>query len=109
MRSFLGSIIFMTIFLLFHLLSLYVQLVYVSGQYKLQENNSFLTAIVHPVSPPSILEIRMEGNMFVTHYALDMRCTFFDGRLVVINFIIGLKCCFIICCFDQSNCGLFPN
>ncbi len=58
------------------------QLVFVSGHFKASGRDPFLVAIVRPVSPPSILEIRMEGNMFVTHYSLDMRCIFFDGRWV---------------------------
>ena len=53
---------------------------YVSGHFKMDNSEPRLVAVVRPVSPPSILEIRMEGNMFVTHYTLDMRCTFFDGR-----------------------------
>ncbi|XP_065894666.1 hypoxia-inducible factor 1-alpha-like [Dysidea avara] len=57
------------------------KLMYVSGQFKMDGSEPRLVAVVRPVSPPSILEIRMEGNMFVTHYQLDMRCTFFDGRL----------------------------
>ena len=57
-----------------------LQLVFVSGSFKAHGGEPFLTAIVRPVSPPSILEIRMEGNMFVTHYTLDFHCTFFDGR-----------------------------
>ena len=53
---------------------------YVSGHFKMDSTEPRVVAVVRPVSPPSILEIRMEGNMFVTHYQLDMRCTFFDGR-----------------------------
>ena len=53
---------------------------YVSGHFKMDGSDPRVVAVVRPVSPPSILEIRMEGNMFVTHYQLDMRCTFFDGR-----------------------------
>ena len=53
---------------------------YVSGHFKMDGTEPRVVAVVRPVSPPSILEIRMEGNMFVTHYQLDMRCTFFDGR-----------------------------
>lgn len=45
----------------------------------------FLMAIVHPVNAPSISEIRMEGNMFVSHYSLDLKCIFYDGRLVEYN------------------------
>ena len=56
------------------------QLVFVSGQFKASDSEPFLVTVVRPVSPPSILEIRMEGNMFVTHYTLEMKCTFFDGR-----------------------------
>ena len=56
------------------------QLVYVSGTLKVSKDEPFIACIVHPVSPPSILELRMEGNMFVTHYAMDMTCLFFDGR-----------------------------
>ena len=59
-----------------------VQLVFVSGRFKLSDNDSYLVAVVRPVSPPSILELRMEGNMFVTHYTLDFRCAFYDGRWV---------------------------
>ena len=59
-----------------------VQLVFVSGHFKLSDNDLYLVAVVRPVSPPSILELRMEGNMFVTHYTLDFHCTFYDGRWV---------------------------
>jgi len=59
-----------------------VQLVFVSGHFKLSDNDPYFVAVVRPVSPPSILELRMEGNMFVTHYTLDFRCTFYDGRWV---------------------------
>ena len=61
---------------------MYSQLMYISGHFKMDGTEPRVVAIVRPVSPPSILEIRMEGNMFVTHYQLDMRCTFFDGRYV---------------------------
>lgn len=61
-------------------LSFTTQLVYVSGTLKVSKDEPFIACIVHPVSPPSILELRMEGNMFVTHYAMDMTCLFFDGR-----------------------------
>jgi len=64
---------------------------YVSGQFKMDGSEPRLVAVVRPVSPPSILEIRMEGNMFVTHYQLDMRCTFFDGRLVSTLDVIDFK------------------
>ena len=57
-----------------------MQLVFVSGHFKMSDSDPFLVSIVRPVSPPSILEIRMEGNMYVTHYSLDFRCTFYDGR-----------------------------
>ena len=57
-----------------------LQLVFVSGHYKIQGSESCLFAIVRPVSPPSILEITMEGNVFVTHYNMHMKCIFFDGR-----------------------------
>lgn len=54
---------------------------YVSGTIKMMGSTEyFLVTVVRPVSPPSILEIRMEANMFVTHYDLDMKCLFFDGR-----------------------------
>jgi hypothetical protein len=56
------------------------KVVHTSGYFQLHGSEAFLVALVKPVTPPSILEIRMEGNMFVTHYAMDMRCTFFDGR-----------------------------
>jgi len=59
-----------------------VQLVFVSGHFKLSDNDLYLVAVVRPVSPPSILELRMEGNMFVTHFTLDFRCAFYDGRWV---------------------------
>ena len=65
---------------LFSLSLLSTQLVYVSGTLKVSKDEPFIACIVHPVSPPSILELRMEGNMFVTHYAMDMTCLFFDGR-----------------------------
>ena len=57
-----------------------LQLVFVSGHYKIHGSESCLFAIVRPVSPPSILEITMEGNVFVTHYNMHMKCIFFDGR-----------------------------
>ena len=56
------------------------QLMYISGHFRMDGTDPRVVAVVRPVSPPSILEIRMEGNMFVTHYQLDMRCSFFDGR-----------------------------
>ncbi|CAI8029661.1 Hypoxia-inducible factor 1-alpha [Geodia barretti] len=62
------------------------KVVHTSGYFQLHGSEAFLVALVKPVTPPSILEIRMEGNMFVTHYALDMHCTFFDGRL---NHLMG--------------------
>ena len=55
---------------------------YVSGNYKVANGGSRLVAMVTPVSTPSILEIAVEGNMFVTHYTLDMKCSFYDGRYV---------------------------
>ncbi|XP_011403284.1 PREDICTED: hypoxia-inducible factor 1-alpha-like [Amphimedon queenslandica] len=57
------------------------KLVFVSGHYKITQSEPCLFAIVRPVSPPSILEITMEGNVFVTHYSMQMKCIFFDGRL----------------------------
>lgn len=56
------------------------QLVYISGCLKLMRNEYFLVMVVRPVSPPSILELRMEANMFITHYNMEMNCLFFDGR-----------------------------
>lgn len=56
------------------------QLVHISGTMKMMNNRCYLVTVVRPVSPPSISEIRMEGNMFVTHYSMDMKCTFYDGR-----------------------------
>ena len=56
---------------------------YVSGNLKVSGSDPFMVVMVRPVSPPSILEIRMEGNMFVTHYLMDMKCTFFDARYEV--------------------------
>ena len=53
-----------------------------SGQFKLSSSDPFLVVTVKPVSPPSILEIRMDGNMYVMHYDLQMKCTFYDGRWV---------------------------
>ncbi len=58
----------------------YMQLVYISGSLKLSGSEAFLVVVVRPVSPPSILELKVEGNMFVTHYSMEMKCTFFDGR-----------------------------
>jgi PAS domain S-box-containing protein len=55
--------------------------VYVSGHFKYHQTDSCLFAVVRPISPPSVLEITLEGNMFVTHYNLEMKCIFFDGRL----------------------------
>lgn len=63
-----------------------LQLVFVSGHFKFSSSGQVLVAMVRPVSPPSILEIRMEGNMFVTHYTLEFKCNFFDGRSVPIPF-----------------------
>jgi PAS domain-containing protein len=57
------------------------KLVYVSGHFKVLHEESRLVAMVTPVSTPSIVEIAVEGNMFITHYTLDMRCSFYDGRL----------------------------
>ena len=63
-----------------YILSYFPQLMYVSGHFKMDATNPRMVAVVRPVSPPSILEIRIEGNMFVTHHQLDMRIIFFDGR-----------------------------
>ena len=63
-----------------HIYLNFPQLMYVSGHFKMDCKNPRMVAVVRPVSPPSILEIRMEGNMFVTHHQLDMRIIFFDGR-----------------------------
>nr|QIA61843.1 hypoxia-inducible factor 1-alpha-like protein [Halichondria panicea] len=64
------------------------KLVYISGSLKLSGNEAFLVVVVRPVSPPSILELKVEGNMFVTHYSMEMKCTFFDGRL---NQLMGYR------------------
>lgn len=64
------------------------KVVHTSGHFRLHGSEAFLVALVKPVTPPSILELRMEGNMFVTHYSLDMKCIFFDGRL---NHLMGYK------------------
>ena len=53
---------------------------YVSGHFKMDGNKPRMIAVVRPVSPLSVLEIRMEGNMFVIHQKLDGRIIFFDGR-----------------------------
>ena len=64
---------------------LLAKLVFVSGRFKFKGSSMFLMAIVHPVNPPSISEIRMEGNMFVSHYNMELKCVFYDGRLVEYN------------------------
>ena len=57
------------------------QLVYVSGTLKVAGSEPFLACTVRPVSPPAVLELRMEGNMFVAHYSMaNMSCIYFDGR-----------------------------
>ena len=56
------------------------QQMYVSGHFKTDGNKPRMIAVVRPVSPLSVLEIRMEGNMFVIHQKLDGRIIFFDGR-----------------------------
>ena len=56
------------------------QQMYVSGHFKMDSNKPRMIAVVRPVSPLSVLEIRMEGNMFVIHQKLDGRIIFFDGR-----------------------------
>jgi hypothetical protein len=57
-----------------------LQVVYVSGSIKVMKGTHFLVTVVRPVSPPSILEIRMEANMFVSHYSMELKCIFYDGR-----------------------------
>ena len=74
----------------------HVQLVYVSGSMKLMGNEYFLVTVVRPVSPPSILEIRMEGNMFVTHYDMEMKCLFFDGRSVSLCVLVFKCVCVLV-------------
>lgn len=57
------------------------KLVYISGTIKRARGEPFIACVVRPVSPPSVLEIRLEGNMFVCRYGVDFTCTYFDGRL----------------------------
>ena len=52
----------------------------ISGRPSTAGSDHFFVAMVAPVAPPAILEVRSGYNVFVTHYALDMKCTFFDGR-----------------------------
>ena len=68
-----------------------LQLVYVSGNIKVIGNEYYIVSIVHPVSP-SIMEMRMEANMFVTHYNMELKCIFFDGR-----YIINMSLCSGVC------------
>lgn len=57
-----------------------MQLVYVSGALKVADKEPFLACVVRPVTPPAVLELRMEGNMFVAHYSMEFSCIYFDGR-----------------------------
>ena len=52
-----------------------------SGHFKSQEDGSILLmAFVSIVTPPSIVELDIKDNMFITHYSLDMKCIYSDGR-----------------------------
>ena len=53
---------------------------YVSGHYTTKNNNPRLVAQVSMVTGPCILEVPLGDNVFRTHYKLDMRCSFYDGR-----------------------------
>lgn len=57
------------------------KLMFISGRPSTAGNDHLFVAVVRPVTPPSILEVRTEYNVFVTHYSLDLKCIFFDGRL----------------------------
>ena len=74
----------------------------------MMRRDHYMVTVVRPVSPPSILELRMEANMFVTHYDLAMNCLFFDGRFVhedIYLFIYLFVCLF--CLFVRLSVYLF--
>ena len=69
-----------------------MQLVYVSGTVKVAGDEPFLACTVRPVNPPTVLELRMEGNMFVAHYSMEnMACIYFDGRYVSQRLLCTLR------------------
>ena len=52
-----------------------------SGHLKQQVyDEPVLMGVVYPVTPPTIVELKTEDNVFVTHYSLEMKCIYFDGR-----------------------------
>ncbi len=57
---------------------------YINGMYKCGQEEDLIVAMVTPVTPPPIMGIRMEGNMFRTHYRMDMRGVFYEGRCVCV-------------------------
>ena len=61
----------------------HIKLVYISGTLKIHGSEPYVVCLVQPVNPPSILEVRSEGNVFTMHYTMEMKCTFYDGRYVV--------------------------
>jgi hypothetical protein len=57
------------------------KLAYVSGHCKVHQLEPYVACVVHIVSAPSILEIRVEGNAFTTRHDLHMRIIFYDERM----------------------------
>ena len=70
---------------------------YVNGMYKCGQEDDLIVAMVAPVTPPPIMEIRTEGNMFKTHYRMDMRCIFYDGRCVRACVCVCVRACVCVC------------
>ena len=53
--------------------------------------------MVHIVSAPSVLEIRVEGNTFTTRHSLEMKIIFFDERCVCVCVCVGVCVCVCGC------------
>ena len=74
----------------------FAQLMYINGMYKCGQEEDLIVAMVTPVTPPPIMGIRMEGNMFRTHYRMDMRCVFYDGRYVCVRVHVCVCACMCV-------------
>ncbi|XP_071506240.1 uncharacterized protein [Diadema antillarum] len=62
-----------------------------TGRLKLKGSNNSkgycvegLICLCRPIQPQPILEIRMDGNMFMSRHALDMSFTFCDPRIITL-------------------------
>ena len=79
---------------------------YVNGMYKCGQEDDLIVAMVAPVTPPPIMGIRMEGNMFKTQYRMDMRCIFYDGRCVCVCVRACVHVCVCVCvCLSVCLCA----